>query len=103
MGGQTLFVLNNTFAKELLRRSDVETALGASIGSDLPYDPLAYLRAANEGVPVVIGSPRSQAAVKLRELADTVLGKAGTEVAVAASTNGAEPGKKERRRLFGRR
>ena len=102
MGGQTLFVLNNTFARELLRRGDIETALGAPIANDLPYDPLAYLRAANEGVPVVTGSPKSQAAVKLRDLADVVLGKAGV-LAAAASTNGAEPEKKERRRLFGRR
>jgi len=102
LGGQTLFVLNNMFAKDLLRRSDVETALGASIGSELPYDPLAYLRAANEGIPVVTGSPRSAATAKFRELADAVLGKA--IVPVAASTNGTEPAaKKERRGLFGRR
>jgi pilus assembly protein CpaE len=102
MGGQTVFVLNNMFAKDILRRPDIETALGASIGSDLPYDPLAYLRAANEGIPVVTGSAKSAAAVKLRELADTVLGKA-TVATPAASSDGTEPGKKERRGLFGRR
>ena len=84
LGGQTLFVLNNMFAKDLLRRSDIETALGASIGSDLPYDPLSYLRAANEGIPVVAGSSKSAAAAKFRELADAVLGKA--PVAAAPST-----------------
>ena len=103
MGRQTMFVLNNTFARDLLRRADIETALGASIANDLPYDPLAYLRAANEGIPVVSGSPKSQAAVKFRELADAVLGRA-TPVGAAASTNGSEPApKKERRGLFGRR
>ncbi len=102
MGGQTLFVLNNMFAKDLLRRSDVETALGASIGSELPYDPLAYLRAANEGIPVITSSPKSGAAAKFRELADAVLGKA--VVPAVASTNGTDPApKKERRGLFGRR
>jgi pilus assembly protein CpaE len=102
MGGQTVFVLNNMFAKDILRRPDIETALGASIGSDLPYDPLAYLRAANEGIPVVTGSAKSAAAVKLRELADTVLGKP-TVATPAAPSDGIEPGKKERRGLFGRR
>jgi hypothetical protein len=54
-------------------------------------------------VPVVIGSPKSAAAAKLRDLADAVLGKASTATA-ATSTNGSEPApKKERRGLFGRR
>jgi pilus assembly protein CpaE len=102
MGGQTVFVLNNTFARDLLRRSDIETALGAPITSDLPYDPLAYLKAANEGVPVIIGSPKSAAATRLRDLADVVLGKATTAPAAGASGSSQEP-KKERRGLFGRR
>jgi pilus assembly protein CpaE len=103
LGGQTVFVLNNTFARDLLRRPDIETALGASIGSDLPYDPLAYLRAANEGIPLVTGSPKSAAAAKFRDLADVVLGKATLVPTAGASTNGTEPVKKERRGLFGRR
>jgi pilus assembly protein CpaE len=101
MGGQTLYVLNNTFARDLLRRSDIETALGASIASDLPYDPLVYLKAANEGVPVVVGSPKSPAALRFHVLADIVLGKSAVP---AAATDGAAPApKKERRGLFGRR
>jgi pilus assembly protein CpaE len=102
MGGQTIYVLNNTFARDLLRRTDIETALGATITSDLPYDPLAYLKAANEGVPLVIGSPKSAAATRLRDLADTVLGKVTTTPVAAAAGASAEP-RKERRGLFGRR
>ena len=101
MGATTMFLLNNTFAKDLLRRSDVETALGAPITADLPYDPLAYLKAVNEGVPVVLGSPRSIAASKLRELAELVFGK--PVVPSAPSPAPAETPKKERRGLFGRR
>jgi pilus assembly protein CpaE len=98
MGGTTLFVLNNAFARELLRRDDVEGALGARIGSDLPYDPIAYLKAVNEGNPVVRSAPRSQAAVRLRDLATVVFGQ------MSDATNGAaEPAPKERRGLFGRR
>jgi pilus assembly protein CpaE len=104
MGGQTLFVLNNTFARDLLRRSDIETALGAPIANDLPYDPLVYLKAANEGIPLIAGSPRSAAATRLRDLADVVLGKAAAPAAPPAERGAmqAQP-KKERRGLFGRR
>ncbi len=100
MGSSTHFVLNNTFARELLKRTDIESALGASISTDLPYDPIAYLRAANEGVPVIISSPRSAPALKLRELADVIFGKVRTAAAAPAP---AEPVTKARRGLFGRR
>jgi pilus assembly protein CpaE len=95
MGGSILFVLNNAFARDLLKRSDIETALGAKIAAELPYDPLVYLKAVNEGVPVVRGSARSMPAERLRSLADIVLGPAPAAVPSSAP--------KERRGLFGRR
>jgi Flp pilus assembly CpaE family ATPase len=98
LGGQTVFVLNNAFARDLLKRSDIETALGATISADLPYDPVVYLRAVNEGNPVVRSAPKSPPADKLRALATTVFGSALT-----APAAGAEPPKKEKRGLFGRR
>jgi len=100
MGATTLFVLNNAFARELLRRADIESALGALITSDLPYDPIVYLKAVNEGVPVVLGAPRTAPALKLRELADVVFGRVGG----AGSGNGrVEQAPKAKRGLFGRR
>ncbi len=98
MGASTLFVLNNAFARELLRRADVESALGASISADLPYDPVSYLKAVNEGNPVVRGAPKSQAATGLRNLATVVLGPAPARVDAPVS-----PAPKERRGLFGLR
>ena len=95
IGGSMLFLLNNAFARDLLKRSDVETALGAKIAAELPYDPLVYLKAANEGVPVVRGSAKSLPAERLRALADLVLGP----VAGAVPASGA----KEKRGRFGRR
>jgi pilus assembly protein CpaE len=97
MGGQTEFVLNNAFARDLLRRADIESALGARISNDLPYDPLVYLKAVNEGNPVVIGSPKSPPAASLRALADVVFGRVASEGAPAREA------KKERRGLFSRR
>ncbi len=95
MGGSMLFVLNNAFARDLLKRSDIETALGAKIAAELPYDPLVYLKAVNEGVPVVRGSSRSLPAERLRALADTVFGPVAGTAAIAVA--------KEKRGLFGRR
>ena len=59
VGAKALFVLNNMFAKEILRLRDVESALGTKISADLPYDPFLYLKAVNEGIPVVRGAPRT--------------------------------------------
>jgi pilus assembly protein CpaE len=95
MGATTLFVLNNTFARDLLKRADIENALGAKITADLPYDPFVYLKAVNEGVPVVRSAPKSAPANRLRDLAAIVLGTA--QVGTAA------PVAKERKGLFGRR
>ncbi len=97
LGGSILFVLNNAFARDLLKRTDIETALGAKIAAELPYDPLVYLKAVNEGVPVVRGSARSLPAERLRALADIVLGPVNDPARVAAA-----PASKEKRGLFGR-
>ena len=96
LGGQTVFVLNNAFARELLKRSDVETALGSKIGADLPYDPMVYLKAVNEGNPVIRSAPKSHAAEKLRTLATVVFGAALVPVGRAVA-------KAEKKGLFGRR
>lgn len=94
MGGSILFVLNNAFARDLLKRSDIETALGAKIAAELPYDPLVYLKAVNEGVPVVRGSARSVPAERLRAVADLVFGPVDATPSAPS---------KEKRSLFGRR
>lgn len=100
LGNHTMFVLNNVFARDLLKRTDVEGALGARIAADLPYDPISYLKAANEGVPLVLGSPKSLAAEKMRALATAVF---GGPTAVASPAVASVEVKKEKRGLFGRR
>jgi Flp pilus assembly CpaE family ATPase len=62
------------FAREILRLRDVESALGTSIGAELAYDPFLYLKAVNEGVPVVDGAPRSSAAERLTKLSEAAFG-----------------------------
>lgn len=90
VGAKTSFVLNQVFAKEILRLRDVESALGTRIAAQLPYDPFLYLKAVNEGNPVVRGAPRSAPAAALRRLADQIFGAEGTPAP-------AEPERKGRR------
>ena len=92
LGSKTLFVLNNAFARDILKLRDVENALGTKIEYDLPYDPFLYLKAVNEGVPVVLGAAESPAAQRLVKLTATVFGQDGFALPAA------EP---ERRGLFG--
>ena len=95
IGAKSTFVLNNMFARDILKPRDIEAALGTQISLDLPYDPFLYLKAVNEGVPIVLGAPRSPAAERLGKLSSTAFGTDGVVVPVA------EPKKKAG--LFGLR
>lgn len=77
VGSKATFVLNNVFAKEILKLRDVESALGTKVSADLPYDTFLYLKAVNEGVPVVHGAPKSIPAERLVRLASSVFGEDG--------------------------
>jgi pilus assembly protein CpaE len=79
---KTSFVVNNMFAREILRMRDVETALGTHVTLELPYDPFLYLKAINEGVPIVRGAPRSIPAERLTRLSAMAFNEDG-EVAPA--------------------
>ncbi len=92
---KSTFVLNNMFAREILKLRDIENALGTKIGTDLPYDPFIFLKAVNEGIPVVLGAPKSAAAERLIKLSDRAFGRDGFVV-----PEGAEAKKGG---LFGRR
>jgi pilus assembly protein CpaE len=78
--GKAMLVLNNMFARDILRPRDVESALGTKVSSDLPYDPFLYLKAVNEGVPIVLGAARSAAAERLARLAADAFGEEAFEV-----------------------
>ena len=77
VAAKTMFVLNNTFGREILKIRDVEQALGTKVEAELPYDPFLYLKAVNEGVPIVQGAPRSPAAERLVKLSSTAFGADG--------------------------
>ncbi len=77
LGAKAMFVLNNAFAREILKLRDVESALGSKVTLELPYDPFIYLKAVNEGIPVVIGAARSIAAERLVRLSGMAFGRDG--------------------------
>jgi len=94
VSAKTTFVLNAIYAREILRRSDIESALGTKIAIELPYDPFLYLKAVNEGVPIVIGAPKTRPAERFERLAQLVTGEAAPL---------AEPERRANRiKLFGR-
>ncbi len=95
IGSKALFVLNNMFAREILKPRDIESALGTRISTDLPYDPFLYLKAVSEGVPIVLGAPRSAPAERLIRLSASAFGHDGYTVPT-------EPASKKGG-LFGRR
>jgi pilus assembly protein CpaE len=82
IGLKSSFVLNNLFAREILKLRDVETFLGAKMAVELPYDPFLYLKAVNEGVPIVTGAPRSTPAERLTKLSDIAFGAGGYQMPV---------------------
>jgi pilus assembly protein CpaE len=94
VSAKTTFVLNGIYAREILRQSDIESALGTKIALELPYDPFLYLKAVNEGVPIVIGAAKTRPAERFERLAQLVTGEAGPV---------AEPERRASRiKLFGR-
>ena len=90
-------MLNDLFARDILKLRDVENFLGSKVAVELPYDPFLYLKAANEGVPIVTGAPRSLPAERLTRLGTVAFGEEGYAGVVAAS-----PDKKKSGGLFRR-
>jgi hypothetical protein len=63
---------------------------------ELPYDPFLYLKAVNEGVPIVIGAAHSIAAERLVKLSTIAFGNG--QFQVPAGVEGKRSGGLFRRR-----
>ncbi len=77
---KTSFILNNLFAREILKLRDVESGLGAKIAMDLPYDPFLYQKAVNEGIPLVRGAAKTAIAERFAQIAALAFDEQGTPV-----------------------
>ena len=90
MGDRALFVLNNVFPKPMLSAEQIEENLGIKFALQVPYEQQLYVKAVNEGSPVVLAAWRSAPSVQIRRLAALLLGE-----------ETAEPGTDGARRSFG--
>lgn len=88
VGPKAMFVLNNMFAREILKPRDIESALGTRITTDLPYDAFLYLKSVNEGVPVVLSAPRSAPAGQLVKLSAMAFGQDGSAMPAPVEKKG---------------
>ena len=82
------YVLNEIFARELLRLPDIEEALGTKVALTIPYDAFAFLKSVNEGIPVVIGAPKSPAAQQLGRFAARLAGMSSANTAIERKSRG---------------
>jgi pilus assembly protein CpaE len=78
------YVLNQIFSREILRLRDIEDALETKIAITIPYDAFAFLKSVNEGVPLVIGAPKTPAAEQFGRLVNRLTGIDATDAPSAA-------------------
>jgi len=72
---RVVFVLSHPSGREMvLKPRDIETFLGRPPDAEVPHDPLLFIRAANEGIPVLLAAPASAPADAFRRLAALVSG-----------------------------
>ncbi len=93
---KSIFVVNEMFARQILKTRDVEGVLGTSVSIELPYDPFLYLKAVNEGIPIVLGAPRSAPGERLAKLSLMAFG--GDSAALPAAAESKRSGGLFRRR-----
>jgi pilus assembly protein CpaE len=70
---RVFLVLNHIFEHDMLRDDDLERSVKANIDASLPYDPIAYIRAVNEGVPVLTNAGRGAAPENMAHLVESIL------------------------------
>jgi pilus assembly protein CpaE len=71
---KSTFVLNHLFARDMLTMKQIESSIAAKVDAELPYDAGLYLKAVNEGVPVVRSAPTSPPGRALVRLASLTAG-----------------------------
>jgi len=76
LGQKTTFVVNHVFPRELVKLRDLENTLGARVAFEVPNDQIVFVKAVNEGVPVVVGAPRTAPAEAFGRLAQLLVGPA---------------------------
>jgi pilus assembly protein CpaE len=72
---EPIIVVNEMYAHQVLTPDDIQNALQKRVAVRIPYDPLLFVRAVNEGRPVIVTAPASAPARRLDELAAIIIGE----------------------------
>ena len=67
---RSVFVVNDIYAKQMITGEQIEEHLGVKVGSEIPYDGENFVKAINEGQPLVKTARRTASAASLRKLAE---------------------------------
>lgn len=78
---RTHFVLNQVYPKAMLTAEQIEENLVVKFALEIPYHQQLYVKAVNEGQPVVLANWRSAPSVQMRHLADMLMGDESGEPA----------------------
>ena len=70
-----VIVVNETYAHQVLGLDDIQNALQKRVAVRVPYDPLLFVRAVNEGRPLLLAAPSSPPARRFEELAAIIVGE----------------------------
>jgi pilus assembly protein CpaE len=79
-------LLNHVFENDMLRREDIERSVLATIQAELRYDGISYVRAINEGTPILMTTVPSPAAKQLEGVLGAILEEAVGNAEEAATT-----------------
>jgi pilus assembly protein CpaE len=66
---RSVFIVNQIYPKAMIGGEQIEEHLGIKVGFDIPYDGESFVKAVNEGQPLVSMAHRSPAATAIRRLA----------------------------------
>jgi len=69
---RAVFVVNEIYQHPMIGPSQIEEHLGIKVGLDVPYDGDNFVKAVNEGQPLVLSAHRTPAAAAIRRLAGLV-------------------------------
>jgi len=92
---RSVFVVNQIYPKQMITAEQIEEHLGVKVGAEIAYDGENFLRAINEGQPLVKMARRTPSATALRKLAEQLTDS-------AAEPSESPPQRRGRFRFLGR-
>ena len=85
---RSVFVVNQIYPKQMITGEQIEEHLGVKVGAEIPYDGESFVKAINEGQPLVKMARRTASAAALRKLAEQLTESAVEPVEAAPQRRG---------------